>query len=314
MKYEYKSKFAEDIIRMMEFKQSIGHSLDSYEGNMHRLDTFFLSHYPENDSLTQEMVFVWCKIENPENKSPNRMSTIREFGKYLLSAGKPAYVLPVELSRKYRANLPRILTDNEMINFFKATDRFAHSDNSPLLEYTVATIFRIQYACGLRPKEVKRIRRTDIDYKHNRIYISESKGHKDRRLPVTPYVMSLCQKYDAIARHFYPDSVYFFPSRSGELYGEGWLDKTFRKCWVLSGNGYKINQCTPYDLRHNFATRTLMDWVEKGFDINAYLPYLSAYMGHESFSSTFYYIHLLPERLSNMSIMDVSKIITGGGK
>ena len=71
MKYEYKSKFAEDIIRMMEFKQSIGHSLDSYEGNMHRLDTFFLSHYPENDSLTQEMVFVWCKIENPENKSPN---------------------------------------------------------------------------------------------------------------------------------------------------------------------------------------------------------------------------------------------------
>ena len=33
----------------------------------------------------------------------------------------------------------------------------------------------------------------------------------------------------------------------------------------------------------------------------ALLPYLSAYMGHSKISSTFYYIHLLPQRLRESS-------------
>lgn len=53
----------------------------------------------------------------------------------------------------------------------------------------------------------------------------------------------------------------------------------------------------PYDLRHAFATHTLMQWIENGNDVMALLPYLSAYMGHSKISSTFYYIHLLPQRL-----------------
>lgn len=40
-----------------------------------------------------------------------------------------------------------------------------------------------------------------------------------------------------------------------------------------------------------------MKWLEEGADINAYIPYLSAYMGHANFTDTAYYIHLLPERL-----------------
>lgn len=67
--------------------------------------------------------------------------------------------------------------------------------------------------------------------------------------------------------------------------------------------------CTPYDLRHNFATRTLMRWVEEGKDLNAYAPYLSTYMGHVTFNSTFYYIHLLPEKLGIQKLMDIQGII-----
>jgi hypothetical protein len=32
-------------------------------------------------------------------------------------------------------------------------------------------------------------------------------------------------------------------------------------------------------------------------------------MGHEDFSSTFYYIHLLPERLAKMEFMHIEGII-----
>ena len=34
-----------------------------------------------------------------------------------------------------------------------------------------------------------------------------------------------------------------------------------------------------------------------GKDLYAMLPYLRAYMGHEKFEDTAYYIHILPDRL-----------------
>ena len=77
----------------------------------------------------------------------------------------------------------------------------------------------------------------------------------------------------------------------------------------MSGNSTVKGSCVPYDLRHNFATRTLHKWIEQGLDINEYIPYLSTYMGHASFSSTFYYIHLLPEKLSLMNFTNCNGII-----
>ena len=52
-----------------------------------------------------------------------------------------------------------------------------------------------------------------------------------------------------------------------------------------------------------------MRWVEEGKDLNSWIPYLSAYMGHITFKSTFYYVHLLPERLSRMDFTRTSGII-----
>ena len=69
-----------------------------------------------------------------------------------------------------------------------------------------------------------------------------------------------------------------------------------KHCWKRSGlqaHGHP----RPYDLRHAFATRNLIRWIDNGLDINHLLPYLSTYMGHSELDSTFYYIHLLPERI-----------------
>ena len=52
-----------------------------------------------------------------------------------------------------------------------------------------------------------------------------------------------------------------------------------------------------YDLRHRFASAVLNRWLDGGQDLLAMLPYLSAYMGHDHFSETAYYIHILPENL-----------------
>ena len=43
--------------------------------------------------------------------------------------------------------------------------------------------------------------------------------------------------------------------------------------------------------------RHIRRWLDEGKDLYAMLPYLRAYMGHEKFEDTAYYIHILPDRL-----------------
>lgn len=303
------SGFAPHICGMIEFKKVLGHKPESYEWDLQNFDRFCSRNYPNTDILTKEITFAWCADGKEDQKSAYRMKAIREFGKYLVAIGKDAFIYPSELMEHTKAGLPYLLTDTELQNFFSAADHYPSRSNSPLLEYTVPVIFRLQYACGMRPQEVRRLKRSNFDFRKDTIYISESKWCKDRRLAVNHELMVMCHRYDAIAHGMFPDCLYFFPSQSGDMYSHGWLTATFHKCWELSGNGMTRGRCVPYDLRHNFATRTLMRWTEEGKDLDAYIPYLSTYMGHATFHSTYYYVHLLPKRLSAMNFMGTKGII-----
>ena len=48
-----------------------------------------------------------------------------------------------------------------------------------------------------------------------------------------------------------------------------------------------------YDFRHTFATECICRWMREGRDIDAMLPFLSAYMGHARYRTA--WEKLLPE-------------------
>ncbi|GLP82997.1 hypothetical protein TUM20984_44170 [Mycobacterium antarcticum] len=54
-------------------------------------------------------------------------------------------------------------------------------------------------------------------------------------------------------------------------------------------------QPRPYDFRHHFAYANIERWMNAGDDVTAMLPYLSRYMGHSTFESTYYYVHTSPD-------------------
>jgi len=53
-----------------------------------------------------------------------------------------------------------------------------------------------------------------------------------------------------------------------------------------------------HDLRHSFATATLLDWYRDGADVQARLPLLSTYLGHADPKSTYWYLTGSPELLA----------------
>lgn len=44
-----------------------------------------------------------------------------------------------------------------------------------------------------------------------------------------------------------------------------------------------------YDFRHTFATECICRWMREGRDIDAMLPFLSAYMGHARYEDTLFH-------------------------
>jgi integrase len=166
---------------------------------------------------------------------------------------------------------------------------------SPCRHLIIPVIFRLIYFCGLRPNEGRELKRCDFCYEEKTLFIRKNKSHRERLIPVSDDVAELCRDYLEKIRPIVPDSEYMFPSPSGKPYKKHWLSDTFRRLWEASNSGRP--NVKVYFLRHRYATAVFMKWIEEGADINAYIPYLSAYMGHASFKDTAYYIHLLPERL-----------------
>jgi integrase len=116
----------------------------------------------------------------------------------------------------------------------------------------------------------------------------------------------MCKEYRSITASIFVDQTYFFPSPNGMPYNRHWLAKQFRMIWKRVKPDINRTNIHPvvYDLRHRYATTVMMQWLNENADINAKLPYLSAYMGHTHFSDTAYYIHLLPENLIHSSAID----------
>ena len=50
-----------------------------------------------------------------------------------------------------------------------------------------------------------------------------------------------------------------------------------------------------HDMRHVFATRTLVRWYQSGQDPERRLPILSAYLGHAHVADTQWYLSASPE-------------------
>jgi len=308
MSYVFQSRFATRIGEMIEQRAALGYSASDARIHLANFDRFCAATFPGEDGLTREIAFAWCD-DAKGNAGSKRSVVIRNFGKYLLSTGEDAYILPPSFFPMKKPALPYICTDSELARFFDAADRLPGDCRSPLLDYTIPVIFRLQYACGLRPQEVRKLRRIDVDFSRRTVYIADGKHYKDRKLAVGDNMMDMCRKYDQIAEAAIPGRTYFFQSPTGGHYSSCWLSDSFAKCWEKSGNGSRRSNCTPYSLRFRYATETLMRWLEEGRDLDAWIPYLSAYMGHASFSATYYYLRLLPERLAHMEPIRTNHII-----
>lgn len=308
----FSSNFKEEMRAYCNWRKSLGFSND-HEKHLLRFDAYCSEFHPYVSSLTSTLVTGWIKYELKNNRRciEHKCATIRSFARYL---GSDAYVLEKEYIHHKRNFNPYIFTDSELARLFIAADG-VKKRGDPFFAETAGYIFRLIYTCGLRPQESRKLKCADIDFQTGEIFISKSKQNKERVVVAAPDVTEMLSCYRNRRSIFCRSNDTFFIHTDGTPITSEQLTNLFQKCWKEANpdiDSTLLPRVRPYDLRHQFASAVLQKWINEGRNLYAMLPYLRAYMGHEEFRETLYYVHILPEHLLSSNYVDWKKIESVG--
>ncbi len=299
MKYSYYGNFKMFIEGLVKQKQSLGYPYESSGRILRMFDEYCLEHFPDEHTLTSGIAMSWASLRDNEHSNGllRRVTPIRQLAKYMNSIGVNAYIIPSNIPKNQIRYIPHIYTSQELSAFFKAIDGCQASPFSSGRHLVIPVLFRLLYCCGLRSSEARLLQVSDVDFEEGTIFIRESKGYKDRIIYLSDDLIQLCKIYEERIRFHYPDRIAFFPNQKGSFYSCGIINYWFHMFWdnlaiarESTGNPPRV-----HDFRHTFSVNRMNRWVNEGKDINAYLPYLSMYLGHANQVDTDYYLHLIPE-------------------
>jgi len=172
-----------------------------------------------------------------------------------------------------RQRLPVVLSRDEVKALLRTV-------TYPLHVAMIATA----YACGLRNSEVRTLIPDDIDSSRMVVRIRDSKGGKDRYVPLPQTLLELLREF--WRKHRAKPSPWLFPSgfdREKPLTGNSFANV----CSKAAKDAEIRKRVTPHTLRHSFATHLL----EANHDVRT----IQVILGHRSIRTTAIYLHISPD-------------------
>ncbi len=191
------------------------------------------------------------------------INAIKYYYENILKRKRETYYIDRPLKDK---KLPTILDKTEVKAIINSTYNLKHKAAITLL-----------YACGLRISELIDLKIEAIDGKRMLIKIANSKGAKDRYVPLPKNVRDLLRKYYKT----YKPSVYLFNGAENIKYSAISIRNVLKRSSKKAGIKKNV---TPHTLRHSYATHVL----ESGIDIR----YIQTILGHNSIKTTEIYTHV----------------------
>ena len=171
--------------------------------------------------------------------------------------------------------LPNVLSKQEVKAILDAPKNIKHKAMLSLI-----------YSCGLRRSELLNLKITDIDSKRGLVIIKQSKGKKDRIVPLGLKILQLLREYYL---SYKPKKWLFEGQNKEEQYSEQSLGKVLKMSVESAGIRKPVSL---HWLRHSYATHLL----ESGTD----LRYIQEILGHSSSRTTEIYTHVSTKSLQQI--------------
>ncbi|MCJ7448054.1 MAG: site-specific integrase [Bacteroidales bacterium] len=236
----------------------------------------FISPKEASECTSDDLVRLVDEYILPEGLSysyQNQMvSAVKKFyGKIYRSVIEPG-----EFTRpRPQHRLPNVLSKEEVKRILDAPVNEKHR-----------VMLSLIYACGLRRSELIELVPSDLERDRKLLRIRQSKGFRDRVVPISEKVI---QMIDLYISHFRPKKYLFEGQYAGNRYSASSLDKVFKEAHRRAGLKREV---TLHGLRHSYATHLL----ESGTD----LRYIQELLGHKSSRTTEIYTHVTTKSIQKI--------------
>lgn len=215
------------------------------------------------ESEVEDYLFILKKKKAAESFFKHTIYGLR----FLYRAeGMPALALRLPALRP-RQIFPVVLNRSEVMEMLSAP---------LLLKHRV--LIAVLYGCGLRCMEVRKLQICDIDFERNLIHVRQSKGGKDRCVPIGQHLGFELKNYLERDRPV----KWLFNGKDFKDFSEKAIQRAVRVAQTKTAITKKV---TPHTFRHTYATHLL----EQGIDIVT----IQKLLGHSYIQTTMIYLHVV---------------------
>lgn len=272
--HRHRIKVPDEYLEKLEQKRYSKSTIKSYTAYFKD----FMHHFSDRDlkSIEKDEIngYILYLIRNQkisESQQNQRINAIKFYYEKVLGLNREFY--NIERPRQ-KHTLPKVISENEVVRIIDAIDNIKH-------KVIITTI----YSAGLRRSEIINLRKQDVDFDRNIIFIRGAKGKKDRITILSEANAVLLKMY--IKKH--SPNYWMFEGAERGQYNESSIGRILHYAVEKAGINKRI---TPHMLRHSFATHLL----EQGVDIR----YIQTLLGHESSITTDIYTHVSKKSLANI--------------
>lgn len=251
-----------------------------------------------NTGITTKDAVTWARsAQGTDRWHAQRLSIVRQFARWA-NAFDPSFEIPPHRlipSSPTRA-VPYIYTTEQI----GALMGQAQAMDSAFVAETYQTLIGLLACTGLRVGEA--IRANTGDLNDGLLSIIDTKFGKSRLVPVHPSTTAALTEYRHRVEQEFGASLAceaLLVSEAGTRLIYANVQQKFARLTAQAGILPRSSRCRPrpHDLRHTFATNTLLDAYLTGKNPLEILPILATYLGHVSPASTYWYLEATPELL-----------------
>ena len=224
----------------------------------YRISTKDIIYFLENKNFTsssQQNQFTGC---------------LKLFARYILNK-KDIHLDKIERPRGER-KLPKIIEKEFLLEKLSKIENIKHK-----------ALLSLTYSTGMRVSEICCLKQVDVDSKRMLIHIKNSKGRKDRIVPLSQNILILLREHHIKER---PTEYVFNGQSKGNRYSHTSCNQLVKK---YIGKEYHMHL-----LRHSNATTLL----EVGTDLRV----IQVHLGHKNVKTTEIYCHVSTAVLSKLNL------------
>lgn len=259
---DYLTEALKKYVNFMRLKRNSISTIKSYVSVIKKLSEIDSRIY----RLTNEQIQLFILESKTESTQNIKINAIKKF----FYVNHPERKVKAFIRPKKAKRLPVVMSVEEVKLSFNNANNFKH-------RFMLETL----YYHGLRRSELINLKFTDVDRNRMIINIRQSKGKKDRQIPITQKWLKDLTLYYGM----YKPLVYVF---NGQHKGNQYTFSSLKN--VVNYCTENINkEITPHTYRHSFATHLL----EQGIDIR----YIQKLLGHAKVTTTEKYLHISTKNL-----------------